>query len=170
MEKKSLIAVNRGKAFAAYCSCGGNISEALKELKRQDCELTAETLKAWEKKYNFPDRLTRADALIRAETMNRGDMRVSLMLSAREYERYMSSVIEPDPQVTYAILAIYKMLDKLLPEDRPLYSEEDDNDIQSLTAAKILQEDFGLDESEAIGRFSSRIEDRKKLREEVYGI
>jgi hypothetical protein len=141
--KKSLIAENREAAFRAYVSCGGNLKETVKELKRQKLDISEETLKKWVKLFNFQQRLERADAILLAESRGLVSDNVVnfLYAQAMRYMLYLEGLTEPDNQAVFALLHVLKTLKKFVPHKEP---EPDDAERMQEIANRILEAEYGI--------------------------
>ena len=140
MVKKSLVSKNREAAFRTYCSCGGNVAESVKELKRKGPEISERTLRAWVKRFNFERRLARVDLLLVAHEKGtlRGTMVLVLFEQVLKYVSYLESV-EIDPQATYAMLHIIRMINKELPPELNL-----EEGLTEEKAREVLRDVYGI--------------------------
>ncbi len=140
MAKKSLVSKNRVAVFRAYCSCGGNVAEVVKELKRNGPEISERTLRAWEKRYNFERRLTRVDLLMVAHEKGtlKGTLVLVLFEQALKYVSYLESV-EVDVGATYALLNIIKTINKELPDESKIDQELTDEKVR-----EVLRDVYGF--------------------------
>lgn len=62
MANKSYMAETREAAYEAFWKCGQNYELTVKELKKQDYTISKPTLYEWCKKYNWLERIARAEA------------------------------------------------------------------------------------------------------------
>lgn len=119
MANKSYQAEAREAAYAAWRTCGQNITLTIKALKKKGFIISAPTLYDWAEKYTWKDRAARAeaeeqkagDAVINAEGRALG----SLEKVQSRYEKYFESLGDAgiDNQAMFAYTGIIKSITEI---------------------------------------------------------
>ncbi len=117
MKGKSVFAESRDLAFQTYRECGGNVEKTLRELEKKGLKLSKPTFYKWMEKFNFVERLSKADALTQ-ETNDfnatfEARMLKKLITQLEKYEHYFEENPGLDTQATYAYTNLLKIIIEL---------------------------------------------------------
>jgi hypothetical protein len=144
----SIIAENIETAFESYRVCGGNISEAVKRIKKNGLKVSATTLTDWAKRYGWKERMERGDsqtvALQRFINDPQKTLLSELLTQAEAYKKFLSSGHGHDPQTVYAWLSCLRLawqVMKKIPETETKLSAEGWQEMVD----NIMLSEYGID-------------------------
>jgi molybdopterin converting factor small subunit len=113
---KSVFAESRELAFTTYRECGGNVEMTLRELKKKGFSLSKPTFYEWMEKFNFRERLGKADAIVQEANDAKQNYREKILLDLKKqkdrYDKYFGTLVEAqvDTQATYAYNSLCKTI------------------------------------------------------------
>ncbi len=105
---------SKENAYQAFIKCGQNLTDAVKELKKQGYKITRQTLSAWKSKYDWQGRAARVDAEERRsnEALSDYSLLKPLLAQLPKYEEYFNTLAlgKIDNQAVYARNSIIKTI------------------------------------------------------------
>ena len=115
MKGKSASLEARESAFQAYRECGGNVEATLRRLREIGYSLSKPTLYDWIRKFNFKERLARADLKAQeardAALTTEEQLLSSLIQQKEKYEAYFDGLGRAvDNQAQYAYTNLVKTI------------------------------------------------------------
>jgi hypothetical protein len=116
MKGKSVFAESRELAFQCYRKTGGNVEAALRECEKEGLKLSKPTFYDWIEKFNFKDRLKKADAVANAAKDIKEHYREKILRDLKKqkerYDAYFESLSanQIDTQATYAFNSLCKTI------------------------------------------------------------